>query len=153
MAKESTRLQCVALNAAQSSLDPKELREWIPNAEYGGHAFGFAAPHRSRPEEFELLIANREKVLPWIKEYSPIELVSKGDPPVYNVFFKQDELAVVGERQKDPTHTAIYGIKLAEKLESLGIECVVTYPALKDNQDKYGSMQKFLIEKLKGNGG
>ena len=30
---------------------------------------------RSRPEEFELLIANREKVLPWIKEYSPIELV------------------------------------------------------------------------------
>ena len=63
IARQSSRLTCAAVNGAQTSLDPKELREWIPNAIYGGHAFGFAAPGRSRPEEFELLIANREKVL------------------------------------------------------------------------------------------
>ena len=79
IARQSTRLTCAAVSGAQTSLDPKELREWMPNAIYGGHAFGFAGagPQRGR-EEFELLIANREKVLPWIKEYSPIELVTQG---------------------------------------------------------------------------
>src|SRR5262249_46689614 len=50
IARESTRLTCAAVSGAQTSLDPKELREWMPNAEYGGHAFGFAAPGRTRPE-------------------------------------------------------------------------------------------------------
>jgi acetyl esterase/lipase len=72
VARQSSRLTCAAVNGAQTSLDPKELREWISNSIYGGHAFGFAAPGRQRAQEFELLIENREKVLPWIKEYSPI---------------------------------------------------------------------------------
>src|SRR5262245_56703268 len=41
MARESTRLTAAAVNGAQTSLDPKQLKEWIPNAEYAGHAFGF----------------------------------------------------------------------------------------------------------------
>ena len=40
IARESTRLYCAAVNGAQVSLDPKELREWIPNYGYGAHAFG-----------------------------------------------------------------------------------------------------------------
>ena len=43
IARESSRLTCAAVSGAQTSLDPKELREWMPNAIYGGHAFGFAA--------------------------------------------------------------------------------------------------------------
>ena len=40
IARESTRLYCAAVNGAQTSLDPKELREWMPNYSYGAHAFG-----------------------------------------------------------------------------------------------------------------
>ena len=40
VARESTRLYCAAVNGAQTSLDPKELREWMPNYTYGAHAFG-----------------------------------------------------------------------------------------------------------------
>ena len=47
-------------------------------------------------QEFELLIANREKVLPWIKEYSPIELVSTDDPPIYLDFPRQEYAAERG---------------------------------------------------------
>ena len=54
IARESSRLTCAAVSGAQTSLDPKELREWIPNAIYAGHAFGFAQKGRARPEEFEL---------------------------------------------------------------------------------------------------
>jgi acetyl esterase/lipase len=147
VAKQSTRLTCAAVNGAQTSLDPKELREWIPNAIYGGHAFGFAAPGRQRGEEFDLLIANREKVLPWIKEYSPIELVSSDDPPIYLAYPNQKAPPAVGQKEADPTHSAMYGVKLAEKLQSAGIEAVVAYPGQEDK--KYGSIQGFLIAKLK----
>ena len=147
VARQSSRLTCAAVNGAQTSLDPKELREWIPNAIYGGHAFGFSAQGRSRAEEFDLLVANREKVLPWIKEYSPLELVSKDDPPIYLDYPRQAAPPMVGQKEADPTHSAMYGVKLAEKLEATGIEAVLSYPGHKD--EKYGSIEKFLIAKLK----
>ncbi len=146
IARESTRLKCAAVIGAQTSLDPKELREWIPNAVYGGHAFGFAAKGRSRPEEFELLIPNRDKVLPWIKEYSPIELVSSDDPAIYLDYPRQKEPPQVGKVEPDPTHSAMYGVKLAEKLKAANLEVVLAYPGHEDA--KYGSPTKFLIEKL-----
>lgn len=147
IARESSRLSCAAVGGAQTSLDPKELREWIPNAIYGGHAFGFAQKGRTRPEEFDLLIANREKVMPWIKEYSPIELVSSDDPPIYLDYPNQKTPPAVGQKEADPTHSAMYGVKLAEKLQSAGVEVVVSYPSHEDQ--KYGSITEFLITKLK----
>lgn len=147
IARESTRLTCAAVVGAQTSLDPQELREWMPNAIYGGHAFGFAAKGRTRPEEFELLIANREQVLPWIKEYSPIELVSKDDPPIYLDYPNQKSPPVFGESKPDPTHSALYGIKLVEKLKAADVEAVLSYPGHED--EKYGSVAKFLMAKLK----
>jgi acetyl esterase/lipase len=147
IARESTRLTAAAVSGAQTSLDPKELREWIPNAVYAGHAFGFAAKGRTRPQEFDLLMENREKVLPWIKEYSPIELVSKDDPPIYLDYPNQKEPPMAGKQETDPTHSAMYGVKLVEKLEATGVEGVLSYPGHKD--EKYGSIAKFLMEKLK----
>lgn len=148
VARESTRLFCAAVSGAQTSLDPRELREWIPNAIYGGHAFGFAEKGRTRAQEFELLIAQREKVLPWIREYSPIELVSKGDPPLYLEYANQKTPPVLGQKEPDPTHSAIYGIKLAEKCAAAGVECTLAYPAGAPDS-KFGSVAKFLIAKLK----
>jgi acetyl esterase/lipase len=148
VARQSTRLSCAAVLGAQTSLDPKELREWIPNAVYGGHAFGFAQKGRGRPEEFELLIANRDKVMHWIKEYSPIELVTSDDPPIYLDYPNQKTAPAVGQKEADPTHSAMYGVKLAEKLKSAGVEAVVAYPG--HEEQTYGSVTKFLIAKLKG---
>jgi acetyl esterase/lipase len=144
--RESTRLTCAAVLGAQTSLDPIQIREWISNAEYGGHAFGFAKPGRGRPEEFALLVKNREKVLPWIKEYSPIEWVSKDDPPIYLAYPNQNTPPARGQKEPDPTHSAMYGVALAEKLKDAGVEVVLDYPGHEDT--KYGSPTKFLIEKL-----
>jgi acetyl esterase/lipase len=146
IARQSSRLTCAAVAGAQTSLDPKQLREWIPNAIYAGHAFGYAAPGRGRPDEFELVLANREKVLPWIKEYSPIELVTKDDPAIYLEYRGQKQPPKVGQVEADPTHSAMYGVQLAKVLEADGIEAIVTYPGHEDT--KYGSIEKFLIEKL-----
>src|SRR6201999_4295170 len=40
IARESTRLWCAAVNGAQTTLDPQQMKEWTPNSRYGGHAFG-----------------------------------------------------------------------------------------------------------------
>lgn len=147
VARQSSRLTCAAVSGAQTSLDPKELREWMPNAIYAGHAFGFTEKGRSRAQEFELALANREKILPWIKEYSPIELVTSDDPPIYLDYPNQKSPPMIGQETVDPTHSAVYGVKLAEKLKSAGIESVLSYPGHKD--EKYGSIAGFLIAKLK----
>jgi acetyl esterase/lipase len=144
--RESTRLTCAAVVSAQTSLDPKEVSEWIPNAVYGGHAFGFAGEGRKRADEFKLLVENRDKVKPLFKEYSPIELVTKNDPPIYLDYPNQKQLPKAGQDEPDPTHSAMYGVKLAEKLEAAGVEVVLAYPG--KNDEKYGSPTKFLIEKL-----
>jgi acetyl esterase/lipase len=36
--RESSRLQCAAVTGAQTTLDPKQMKEWTPNSKYGGHA-------------------------------------------------------------------------------------------------------------------
>jgi hypothetical protein len=84
--------------------------------------------------------------LPWIKEYSPIELVSSEDPPIYMEYPNQKTPPEVGKEEADPTHAAMYGVKLAEKLREKGVEVVLTYPAKPDT--KYESLEEFLVEKL-----
>ena len=37
------RSLAAAVNGAQTSLDPKELKEWLPNYGYGAHAFGLSS--------------------------------------------------------------------------------------------------------------
>jgi len=137
IARESTRLYCAAVNGAQTSLDPKELHEWMPNYSYGAHAFGLP--------NFKSLTENREKVLKWIKEYSPIEHASKDDPPI-GLFYTGDKDAKVGDSPKDPTHSPILGIKLEEKLKELGVDVVLVYPGRPST--KYKNSTEYLIDRL-----
>jgi acetyl esterase/lipase len=146
IARESTRLTCAAVNGAQTSLDPQQLREWMPNATYCGHAFGYQAKGRSRADEFKMALENRAKILPWIKEYSPIELVTKDDVPVFLQFGSQDKPVEVGQSPKDPTHAAIYGVKLAEVMAKAGLEAHVSWP--EKPSEKYKTTTEFLIAKL-----
>lgn len=146
IARESTRLTAAAVIGAQTSLDPKQLKEWMPNAVYGGHAFGYKADKRTRPEEFQLALENREKILPWIKEYSPIELVTKDDAPVFLSYGAQDKPVEPGQSPKDPTHAAIYGVMLAETMAKAGVEAEVSWP--EKPSKKYKNVNEFLIVKL-----
>src|SRR5262245_13632381 len=137
IARESTRLFCAAVTGAQVSLDPKELREWMPNYGYGAHAFG--------QQNLQAVLDNREKFLPWIKEYSPIEHVSKDDPPI--ALFYGGEVPVVGASPKDPTHSGVMGIKLAERLKEIGVDVVLVHPGVKT--PAYKNSTEYLIDRLR----
>ena len=136
IARESTRVCAVAVGGAQTSLDPAQMKEWIPNSGYGGHAFGFAS--------FHAFLANREKILPWIREYSPYELVTPGDPPVH-LWYRLGP--ALGENQKDPTHSANFGVKLKERLLEKGVRCELVHAGMQ-NPESVNSVQ-FLLSVLK----
>jgi acetyl esterase/lipase len=92
VARESTRLYCAAVNNAQTTLDPRQMKAWTPNSKYGGHAFGL--------NNFGEFLAERENILPWIAEYSPHALLSADDPPVYRTI--RDRLPPSASRRKIP---------------------------------------------------
>jgi acetyl esterase/lipase len=138
IARESTRLYCAAVNGAQTSLDPLELREWLPNYTYGAHAFGL--------KNFQELYDQREKVLPMLKEYSPFALAGKDAPPI-GLYYGGAKGAKPGENHPDPTHSPVMGMKLAEKLMSLGVDVVLVYTGHPNAQ--YPNATAFLIDRLK----
>lgn len=134
VARKSTRVVCAALRAPQTTLDPQQMVEWTPNSRYGGHAFG--------KESFAEFLKDRESILPWIAEYSPYALTSADDPPVC-LFYAHPP--AMGENQKDPTHTANFGIGLQRLCHKLNIACQVVYPG---SPDQFDSPTDYLIHML-----
>ena len=147
VARQSTRLWCAAVHIAQTTLDPRQMQEWTPNSRYGGHAFGFMADPRdldTRDRQFADFLAARERVLPWIRQYSPWEHVSADDPPIYLSYPTPPAL---GKAEKDPTHTANFGAKLQEKLAGIGVPCELVYPGAPDV--RHATIADYLIERLR----
>jgi acetyl esterase/lipase len=144
ISRESTRLLTAAVSGAQTTLDPAQMKEWTPNSKYGGHAFGFAANAEKKTSQFQEFLAGREKILPWIAEYSPYALVTKDDPGVYLIYAGPPAL---GKEEKDPTHSANFGLKLQEHCRANGVACDLMYPGATDATHK--SMVDYLLAKLK----
>ncbi|MDD5198945.1 MAG: alpha/beta hydrolase [Terrimicrobiaceae bacterium] len=144
VSRESTRPWCVAVMEAQTTLDPRQMKEWTPNSRYGGHAFGFAWDPKNQRAEFQESFKHREVILPWIREFSPWALADASAPPVY-LFYGHDSPAF-GEEKEDPTHTANFGPILQEKLLGLGVECELVHPGAPDV--KHANVEEYLVEKL-----
>ena len=136
VARESTRLWCAAVTGAQTTLDPMQMKEWTPNSKYGGHAFGLT--------NFADFLSGREKIMPWIKEYSPYALVTADDPQVYLTY---SAVPALGQDQKDPTHTSNFGVKLQEHCVATGVGCELVYPGA--TGVKHETPTDFLVATLK----
>ncbi len=117
VARESTRLYCSAIICPQTSIDPKQMKEWVPNNTYGAHLFN--------RNSFEQFLAARDTIMPWINEYSPYALLSLDDPQTYMYFRTPPD---VGQEQKDPPHSSNFGVKLEEHCKEYGVKCEIQYP-------------------------
>ncbi len=136
VARESTRLLAAAVTGAQTTLDPLQMKTWTPNSRYGGHAFGLPT--------FAAFLEARERLQPLIAEYSPYHLVSRDDPPTYLFYGTPPAL---GQDEKDPTHTANFGLKLQEHARAAGLRCDLMYPGAKDVA--HPTVQAYLIATLR----
>jgi acetyl esterase/lipase len=137
VSRESTHFNCLGLMFPQTSLDPVQMKAWIPNSKYGAHAFG--------RKNFAEFLTDRDEILPWIQEYSPYGLL-RSDAPPSCLFYKAPP--ALGEEQKDPTHSASFGVKFQERCHELGVECALVYPGA---DVPYATPTDYFIQTLKDN--
>jgi len=135
--RESSRLTCVATSGGQTTMDFDWWMKWIP---------GYDKPHRERAESFGDI--TDEKFHDIIEDISALSIVSSDDVPIFMSYgMKPDDPVPTGARAQGwKVHHVMFGIKLKEKMDELGLEADLKYPGA---QTKYESNADFFIKKLK----
>jgi len=109
-------IYAVYAQSPQTSLDPQEMKEWIPNSRHGGYAFGY--------KDFADWLAHRAECLQHIERYSPAGLLRKCPADkAARFFYSCAALPPAGELPKDPTHAAMFCVKFEEICKAKGIFC------------------------------
>jgi acetyl esterase/lipase len=120
IARQSTRLTCMAVNGAQTSYDPR----WIKK-EIGGRAHEHPAlmPFYGL-KEGELDTPRAHKLY---EQASPINFVNKGDPPVFLFYNEPKGPLPEDAKPGQGIHHPRFGEVLKKKLDALKIECIVRH--------------------------
>lgn len=142
--RESSRPSFAAVIRAQTTLDPVQMKAWMPNSDYGSHAFGIFKPGTDNRElDFDAFLARRDSLLPLLEEYSPYALATADDPPVYLYYSQRPSL---GKPVRGPTHSSNFGVKLHERLLELGVDSELVYPGAPEV--RHATVAEYLIDRL-----
>lgn len=120
VARQSTRLTCMAVMGAQASYDPRWIKKVI-----GGRAHEHPAlkPFYGLKDD-ELDSPRAHKMY---EEASPINYITAGDPPVF-LFYNEPKGPLPENAQPGQgIHHPRFGEALKEKLEPLKIECILRH--------------------------
>jgi acetyl esterase/lipase len=136
--RESSRLTCVVTSGGQTTMDMEWWKDWVP---------GYEKPHRSRSEVFGDVTDDKLKEV--VKDISALSLITADDPPIFMSYGMKPDAPIPSDTKRVrgwKVHHVIFGIKLKEKMDQLGVEANLKYPGA---QTKYESPADFLISKLK----
>ncbi|NLR93461.1 alpha/beta hydrolase [Flammeovirga agarivorans] len=108
---------------AQTSLDPKMVKQWIQNNKYGAHAFNLELDPKNKKVNYKNFLNKRDEILKEVHEYSPYDLLKKGKryPALY--LYYPSSIQLENPKIKDPVHSANYGYYFNEKCRELNIPC------------------------------
>ena len=136
IARESTRLTCLATGGGQTTMDFAWWHKNVP---------GYDQPHRDISAVFDANTPEGTRKI--VTEISALSLIGKDDPPIFMSYgMKPDAPVPAGARARGwKVHHVVFGVKLKEKMDALGVEADLQYPGART---KYGSRERFLITKL-----
>lgn len=139
IARESTRLRCIATNGGQTTMD---FQWWMD------HVPGYDKPHRDVSEYFGVL--DRGEYLKVVSNVSALSLISADDPPIDMKYRMSPEDPVPdGEGARSwKVHHVSFGLALKRKMDELGLESHVDYPG--GPQTPYDGLVGIFLEKLAG---
>jgi acetyl esterase/lipase len=122
IARQSTRLTCVAVSNGQSSYDPRFAEKiGLPRPNFERHSF-FLPFYNIKKDEIDTPGAYK-----LYEEGAPITYLSKDDPPALLVYSYADEKVTNQSNLGLVVHHPRFGIALKDQMDKLGIECVVIY--------------------------
>ncbi|MBL9130707.1 MAG: alpha/beta hydrolase [Verrucomicrobiaceae bacterium] len=129
VAQQSTRLQAAVGVAPQTSLEPHVVSEWIGNKVLQHPMIGRAVGLKKG----ETLLQPKPEWTRLLAEFSPINHVSRDDPPLLLAFTHDDPLPAASAGSA--IHHALFGRKLREKALSVGANCIVRIEDEKPGED------------------
>jgi hypothetical protein len=108
--------------AAQSSYDPRVIKEWIGEP---------ASKHPALQGFYGLTSGelDSDKAHKLYEEASPINYLTADDPPVFLFYTEADRPVPPNAPDGAGIHHPIFGRKLKEKMDALKIECVLKQQA------------------------
>lgn len=122
VARQSTRLTCIAVSNGQSSYDPRFAEQiGIPRPNFERHTF-FKPFYNLQDGEFDTPEAYRRYELA-----APITYLTKDDPPAHLQYSHPNEDVTPQTSLGLIVHHPKFGIALKERMDQLGIECIVQY--------------------------
>jgi acetyl esterase/lipase len=122
IARQSTRLSCIAIRNGQSSYDPRFAEKiGIPRPNFERHPFflpfyGIESDEIDTPRAYERY-----------ERAAPITYLSEDDPPVLLEYNYPNEDVTDETPLGLIVHHPKFGIALKEQMDKLGIECIVQY--------------------------
>lgn len=120
IARESTRLTCIAVGNGQSSYDPRFAEKiGIPRPNFERHDF-FLAFYGIKTEEIDT-----PKAYERYEMAAPITYLTKDDPPALLTYTYNNEEVTATSDLGLVVHHPKFGFALKERMDALGIECLV----------------------------
>jgi acetyl esterase/lipase len=118
VARQSTRLACMIVGGAQTSYDPRYIKEHI-GAPAARHP-AILKLYGLKPEEADTPRAHK-----MYEEAAPINYVDKDSPPVLMYYGESKDPVPADAPPGAGIHHVKFGWLLKEKMDRLGIECIV----------------------------
>ena len=129
IARQSTRLTCVAVSNGQPSYDPRYAeKSGIPRPNFERHGF-FRPFHLVEPSNVDTPEAYRR-----YEEAAAVTYLTKDDPPALLMYTYANEEVTATSDLGLVVHHPKLGIALKEQMDKLGIECIVQYRGPEGNQ-------------------
>ena len=139
--RESTRVCAAAVNAGQTSIDPKVIEGWLGPNVLKHRMINMAVGEPT----IEGALANYDKYRDLYVEFSPYNHVDGSDPPLFMTY--GGNMKLPSEDAGHGIHHPVYGVKMKEKADAAGMECHLVIPGV-SKSEKYENAQVFLMAKL-----
>jgi len=141
VARESTRLTAAVVYAAQSSYDPRFIKELFETNQVDGALiplFGMAEPRDVDDPKFH----------PLFEEASPINHVTSDDAPVMLFYPQANRPLPPNSDGRQHIHHPKFGFVLKGKLDKVGVECVLKLREQYPDGAPIEEYAKFFLDKF-----
>jgi acetyl esterase/lipase len=141
IARQSTRLTCLAVSGAPTTYDPRVIQKLIGGRTHEHPAllpfFGIKPEEIDTPKAYELY-----------EKASPINYLTKDDPPVF-LFYSEPKGPLPSDAKPGlGIHHPKFGELLKEKMDPLGIECVLRHRDEYTGQEMSDALNRETMEFL-----
>ena len=118
VARQSTRISCAVVYAAQTSYDPRFIQKLFQTDQVDAALIPFFGMQSAKD-------VDDPKYHPLFEESAPINHATADDPPVLLFYPQPNEPLPENSGGGQHIHHPKFGFALKEKLDGLGVECVV----------------------------